>query len=131
MTPFSRRVPAAPQALAELRSQLEGWLAAAGVAGHDAFDAVAAASEAASNAIEHAQEPSQPFVDVEVDRAGDVLKVTVRDYGHWRAPRFDSDRNHGLLLIDSLMNRVAIDRAPAGTKIAMELDLDAASGQAA
>jgi Histidine kinase-like ATPase domain len=70
-------------------------------------------------------------VDVEVDRAGDVLKVTVRDYGRWRPPRFDSDRNHGLLLIDSLMNRVAIDRAPAGTTIAMELDLDAASGQAA
>jgi anti-sigma regulatory factor (Ser/Thr protein kinase) len=50
VTPFSRRVPAAPQALAELRSQLDGWLAAAGVAGQDAFDAVAAASEAASNA---------------------------------------------------------------------------------
>jgi anti-sigma regulatory factor (Ser/Thr protein kinase) len=131
VTPFSRRVPADPRALVHLRAELEGWLTAAGVAGADAFDAVSAASEATSNAIEHAQDPSQPFVDVEVDRAGDVLKVTVRDYGQWRPPRFDSDRNHGLLLIDSLMTRVAINRAQAGTTIAMELDLDAASGQAA
>jgi anti-sigma regulatory factor (Ser/Thr protein kinase) len=124
-------VPAEPHALVRLRGELEGWLVAAGISRQKAFDAVAAASEAASNAIEHAQEPSQPFVDVEADRTGNVLKVTVRDYGHWRQPRFDSDRNHGLLLIDSLMTRVAIDRAAAGTTIAMELDLDAANGQAA
>ena len=66
-----------------------------------------------------------------VDRDGKVLKVTVRDYGHWRPPRFDTDRNHGLLLIDSLMTRVEIDRAEAGTTIAMELDLDAAGDRAA
>jgi anti-sigma regulatory factor (Ser/Thr protein kinase) len=128
---FSLRVPAEPQSLVQLRSELEIWLAQAGIPEHAAFEAVAAASEAASNAIEHAQEPTQPFVDVRADRAGDVLKVTVRDYGHWRPPRFDSDRNHGLLLIDSLMTRVAIDRAEGGTTIAMELDLDTSDGQAA
>ena len=131
MTSFTARVPAEPHALARLRTELEGWLTQAGISGQAAFDAVAAASEATSNAIEHAQEPTQPFVDVEADRADDVLKVTVRDYGHWRQPRFDSDRNHGLLLIDSLMTRVAIDRATAGTTIAMELDLGAIGGQAA
>jgi anti-sigma regulatory factor (Ser/Thr protein kinase) len=131
VSPFSVRVPAEPHALVQLRRRLERWLTEAGISGQAAFDAVAAASEATSNAIEHAQEPSEPFVDVQADRAGDVLKVTVRDYGHWRPPRFDSDRNHGLLLIDSLMTRVAINRAAAGTTIAMELDLDAASGQAA
>jgi anti-sigma regulatory factor (Ser/Thr protein kinase) len=128
---FSFRVPAEPQSLVQLRSELEIWLAQAGIPEQAAFEAVAAASEAASNAIEHAQEPTQPFVDVRADRAGDVLKVTVRDYGHWRPPRFDSDRNHGLLLIDSLMTRVAIDRAEGGTTIAMELDLDTSDGQAA
>ena len=124
-------MPAEPHALVRLRTDLEAWLRAAGISGREAFDAVAAASEATSNAIEHAQHPTEPFVDVEAARAGDVLKVTVRDYGHWRQPRFDSDRNHGLLLIDSLMTRVAIDRAAAGTTIAMELDLGAANGQAA
>jgi anti-sigma regulatory factor (Ser/Thr protein kinase) len=128
---FSFRVPAEPKSLVQLRSELEIWLAQAGIPEQAAFEAVAAASEAASNAIEHAQEPTQPFVDVRADRAGDVLKVTVRDYGHWRPPRFDSDRNHGLLLIDSLMTRVAIDRAEGGTTIAMELDLDTSDGQAA
>jgi anti-sigma regulatory factor (Ser/Thr protein kinase) len=131
VTPFSRRVPVEPHALVRLRSELDGWLAEAGVPAPAAFDAVAAASEATSNAIEHAQEPSQPFVDVEADRAGNVLKLRVRDYGQWRPPRFDSDRNHGLLLIDSLMTRVAIERSAGGTTIAMELDLGAASGQAA
>jgi anti-sigma regulatory factor (Ser/Thr protein kinase) len=129
--PFSFRAPAEPQALAQLRTALEDWLAHAGVDKQAAFDAVAAASEAASNGIEHAQDPIQPFVDVHADRDGKVLKVTVRDYGHWRPPRFDTDRNHGLLLIDSLMTRVEIDRAEAGTTIAMELDLDAAGDRAA
>jgi anti-sigma regulatory factor (Ser/Thr protein kinase) len=129
--PFSFQVPAEPQSLVQLRTALEDWLAHAGVDEQVAFDAVAVASEAASNAIEHAQDPSQPFVDVHADRDGKVLKVIVRDYGQWRPPRFDTDRNHGLLLIDSLMTRVKIDRAEAGTTIAMELDLDAAGDRAA
>jgi anti-sigma regulatory factor (Ser/Thr protein kinase) len=122
--PFDVRVPAEPPALVQLRTELESWLDDAGVADQPAFDAVAAASEAASNAIEHAQEPSQPYVDVHAERDGHALRLTVRDYGHWRAPRFNTDRNHGLLLIDSLMTKVTIERADGGTTIAMELDLD-------
>jgi anti-sigma regulatory factor (Ser/Thr protein kinase) len=127
--PFDLRVPAEPPALVQLRSELEAWLERAGVAEQAAFDAVAAASEAASNAIEHAQEPSQPYVDVHADRVGRMLSVTVRDYGQWRQPRFNTDRNHGLLLIDSLMTRVTIDRADAGTTIEMELDLGRGDGE--
>jgi anti-sigma regulatory factor (Ser/Thr protein kinase) len=121
--PFDLRVPAEPPALVQVRSELEAWLDDVGVAEQAAFDAVAAASEAASNAIEHAQEPSQPYVDVHAERDGHALRVMVRDYGRWRAPRFNTDRNHGLLLIDSLMTKVTIERADAGTTIAMELDL--------
>ena len=126
MEPFNERIPADPSALVQLRTHLEAWLGDAGVEGRARFEAVAAVSEAASNAIEHAQEPSEPFVDVRADRQDDVLRLSVRDHGHWREPRFDTDRNHGLLLIDSLMTRVDIDRANEGTTVAMELDLHAA-----
>ena len=91
--------------------------------GRLAFDAVAAMSEATSNAIEHAQEPSSPRVEISAVRANDVLRLQVRDFGQWRPPRLDSDRNHGLLLIDSLMTRVEIDRTAQGTTVTMELEL--------
>jgi anti-sigma regulatory factor (Ser/Thr protein kinase) len=121
--PFDLRVPGESAALVQLRAELEAWLERAGIPEQAAFDAVAAASEATSNAIEHAQEPSEPYVDVHAERDGHAVRVTVRDYGTWRAPRFNTDRNHGLLLIDSLMTRVTIERADAGTTIAMDLDL--------
>ena len=121
--PFNLRVPADPASLAVLRTELKSWLERAGVRSRHAFEAVAAASEATSNAIEHAQEPTQPFVDVTAARTDGLLRVTVRDYGHWQPPRLDSDRNHGLLLIDSLMTKIEIDRAPEGTTVTMELAL--------
>jgi anti-sigma regulatory factor (Ser/Thr protein kinase) len=121
--PFSLRVPAEPTSLVLVRSELEAWLAASGVPDQLAFDFVAAASEATSNAIEHAQEPTEPFVEIEAVRRGDLLTVIVRDHGSWRPPRFNSDRNHGLLLIDSLMTTVEIDRRRAGTVVTMQLEV--------
>jgi anti-sigma regulatory factor (Ser/Thr protein kinase) len=121
--PFSLRVPAEPASLVLLRTELETWLEAAGVPHELTFDFVAAASEAASNAIEHAQEPTEPFVEIEAVRRGDLLTVTVRDHGSWRPPRFNSDRNHGLLLIDSLMTTVEIDRRGPGTVVTMQLEV--------
>jgi anti-sigma regulatory factor (Ser/Thr protein kinase) len=123
MEPFSLRVAAEPASLALLRTELEAWLERAGVPAPLAFDAVSAASEASSNAIEHAQDPSEPYVEVEASRDASVLTLVVRDHGHWRPPRFDSDRNHGLLLIDSLMTRVEIHRQETGTTVTMALDL--------
>ena len=123
LEPFSLRVPAEPASLAHVRTKLEEWLERAGVPERLAFDSVAAASEAASNAIEHAQEPTEPFVEVEAVRAGDLLTLTVRDHGTWRPPRFNSDRNHGLLLIDSLMTTVEINRRGSGTVVTMQLDV--------
>ena len=116
-------LPADSASLASLRGELDLWLEAAGVRGQPAFDTVAAVSEATSNAIEHALEPRSPRVEVSAVRADDMLRLQVRDFGRWRPPRFDSDRNHGLLLIDSLMTRVEIDRTDDGTTVTMELEL--------
>lgn len=121
------RLPASAASLAELRAALTTWLARIGVDRGAAFDVVAAASEAASNAIEHAEAPSPPVVEVQAERLDDALVIRVRDFGHWRAPNFDSDRNRGLMLIQSLMTDVAVDRTPTGTVVTMRRALDRAS----
>ena len=117
-------LPASSTSLAELRAALTTWLARIGVGSGVAFDVVAAASEAASNAIEHAEAPSRPVVEVQAERLDDALVIRVRDFGRWRKPRFDTDRNRGLMLIQSLMTHVAVDRTPAGTVVTMRRDLD-------
>jgi len=123
MEPFALRVPAQPASLALVRSELEAWLEREGISGQHAFDAVAAASEATSNAIEHAQQSTEPYVELEVSRGGSVLTIRVHDHGQWRPPRLETDRNHGLLLINGLMTRVEILRAEEGTTVTMELEL--------
>ena len=118
------RLPARSTSVGELRAALTGWLAGIGVRAGIAFDVVAAASEATSNAIEHAEAPSPPVVEVQAERLDDTLVIRVRDFGRWRAPRFDTDRNRGLMLIQSLMTDVEVDRTAAGTVVTMHLDLD-------
>jgi anti-sigma regulatory factor (Ser/Thr protein kinase) len=122
------RLPARSTSLAELRAALTAWLARSGVRSGVAFDVVAAASEAASNAIEHAEAPSVPVVEVKAERLDDTLVIRVRDFGRWRTPRFDTDRNRGLMLIQSLMSQVAVDRTPGGTVVTMRLDLNQPPG---
>ena len=118
------QVPACSTSLAELRAALSAWLARTGVRTGVAFDVVAATSEAASNAIEHAEMPTSGVVEVHAERLDDSLVIRVRDFGRWRTPRFDTDRNRGLTLIQSLMTHVAVDRTPSGTIVTMQLDLD-------
>lgn len=117
------RLPACSSSLAELRAELTAWLARSGVGPSVAFDVVAAASEAASNAIEHADAPPEAVVEVDAERLNESLVIRVRDFGRWRTPRFDTDRNRGLMLIQSLMTDVAVDRTPSGTVVTMRRDL--------
>lgn len=123
----SLRTPADPAALTGVRSRLARWLADTGVPNDVAFGVIAACSEAVSNAIEHTVEPSQPFVDIHGELREAVLTLRVRDYGQWRTPRLGTDRNHGLLLIDSLVDEVDIDRSDEGTTVTMRLDLAGAA----
>ncbi|WP_369252641.1 ATP-binding protein [Geodermatophilus amargosae] len=65
-------------------------------------DLVLAASEAADNAVEHAQRPTQPFFDVCAEIDGSGVTVTVRDHGTWRQPRIPTVRGRGLAMMDAL-----------------------------
>ena len=55
---------------------------------------------------------------VEGVRAGDELRITVRDFGSWRSPRAGS-QGRGLGLIEDLMDSVEIERGPTGTQLQM------------
>ncbi|SFU00883.1 Anti-sigma regulatory factor (Ser/Thr protein kinase) [Geodermatophilus amargosae] len=65
-------------------------------------DLVLAASEAANNAVEHAQRPTEPFFDVCVEVDHEAVTVTIRDHGTWRQPRVPTVRGRGLAMMDAL-----------------------------
>jgi serine/threonine-protein kinase RsbW len=125
MGTFSLSVPAEPKSLLQVRSELQAWLRQAGIPGELSFAVVSAASEATSNAVEHADNPRTRIVELEAELYGDLLTVRVRDHGSWREPRLESGRNRGLLLISGLMTHVEVDRSTAGTTVTMQLDLAA------
>jgi serine/threonine-protein kinase RsbW len=123
MASLSVEIPAEPASLAKLRRELEQWLEETGVPPDVVFGVVAAVSEAAANAVEHAEAPQKAVVELEAERDRDRLTVRIRDHGRWREPRLDSGRNRGLLLINGLMSHVDIDRTSTGTVVTMQLEL--------
>jgi anti-sigma regulatory factor (Ser/Thr protein kinase) len=110
--------PAELDAAARLRRDLRRSLREAGVPDDVADDVVIVASEAVNNAVEHAQDPSRPQVDVHVGLAGGTLTLRVRDYGAWRARRPSMDRGHGSSLMSALAD-VRIDPGPDGTTVTL------------
>jgi serine/threonine-protein kinase RsbW len=123
MASLSVEIPAESAFLAKLRQELERWLEQTGFPPDVVFGVVAAVSEAAANAVEHAHAPDRAVVELEAEREPDRLTVRVRDHGSWREPRLDSGRNRGLLLINGLMSHVDIERTGDGTVVTMQLDL--------
>jgi anti-sigma regulatory factor (Ser/Thr protein kinase) len=123
MASLSVEIPAEPALLARLRRELQRWLEQTGVPTELVFGVVAAVSEAAANAVEHPEAASKAVVELEAEHEANRLTVRVRDHGHWREPRLDSDRNRGLLLISGLMSQVDVDRTGNGTLVTMQLEL--------
>jgi anti-sigma regulatory factor (Ser/Thr protein kinase)/putative methionine-R-sulfoxide reductase with GAF domain len=102
--------------LVVLRRILERWLTERGTEPKLMYDVVAAAGEAAANAIEHAYGPSGGELRVQGQwSAGDVV-LTVRDFGGWRSPRFP-DRGRGISLMEALTDGMQISRSDAGTTV--------------
>jgi signal transduction histidine kinase/DNA-binding response OmpR family regulator len=115
-TRASWRVPATAASIPSLRRGLRGFLDAAGVDADQAYDLLLAVCEAATNAVEHAQDPTEPFVDVSaaVDAAG--IRISVRDYGQWRERVPSMDRGRGSTLMSAVGDVTAIP-SPEGTTV--------------
>lgn len=112
------RLPASPDRLTVLRSRLENFLSAHGVADADLFDLIIAVSEAAANAIEHPVRPAESTIHVIAEIHDDQVDVTVRDTGSWRTQSPSAVRGRGLDLIGALAD-VDLQRETDGTSLVM------------
>jgi serine/threonine-protein kinase RsbW len=114
---FSRSFQASPAELAGLRESLRAWLQKHGAEEETVRSSVLAASEAASNAIEHAYGSDGRGVVTVMARLEDDgrLEMTVRDEGTWRDGNGDDDRGRGLLIMRAILDSVAIERDDEAT----------------
>ncbi len=109
-------LPARPDVLAGLRNTLGRWLRAAGANENELFDVTLSASEAATNAIEHAYGAREATFTVRCEHDGPDVTVTVRDLGRWRTTR-SRGGGRGLGIMRSLVDSVEIDSDEAGTVV--------------
>jgi anti-sigma regulatory factor (Ser/Thr protein kinase) len=99
-----------------LRRRLRTVLHEKGVGQEQAYDLLLAACEAATNAVEHAQNPTEAFFDVSVVTGDGRLKISVRDYGQWRERVASMDRGRGSTLMSAVAD-VTATRSPEGTTV--------------
>lgn len=86
------------------------------MSGDERYDLLLVACEAASNAVEHPREPSQPFVDV-LSEIGDAdVTIVVRDHGHWRDGAPDLHRGRGLAMM-WILAETTVTPGPQGTTV--------------
>jgi signal transduction histidine kinase/CheY-like chemotaxis protein len=117
------RLPADTASIPALRSALRSHLARAGLGEDQAYDLLLAACEAATNAVEHAQDPTEPFVDVEAVVADGRIRITVRDYGQWRERVPSMDRGRGSTLMTAV-GEITATPSPEGTTVVIEAALE-------
>ncbi|WP_100501179.1 ATP-binding protein [Geodermatophilus chilensis] len=110
------RLPSDTRSIPALRRRLRALFTEAGLDEDLAYDLVLAACEAATNAIEHAQDPAEPVIDVGAEVAGGRVEVAVRDYGRWRERVPSMDRGRGSMLM-SAVGEITATPSPAGTTV--------------
>jgi signal transduction histidine kinase/FixJ family two-component response regulator len=114
--PAHWRVPSDPSSIPTLRYSLRAWLEGTAVTEDQAYDLLLAACEAATNAIEHAQDPTEPFVEVTAALSGNEVRITVRDHGQWRERMPSMDRGRGSTLMSAFGEVTAVP-SPQGTTV--------------
>jgi CheY-like chemotaxis protein/anti-sigma regulatory factor (Ser/Thr protein kinase) len=112
----SWRLPSEPAAIPALRRRLRSWLTVSGVEPDEAYDLLLAACEAATNAVEHAQDPTEPYVDVTAAVVDGAIRIAVRDYGQWRERTASMDRGRGGTLM-SAVGDITATPSPEGTTV--------------
>jgi PAS domain S-box-containing protein len=116
---FRVEFPAAPEALAPMRALLRRWLRHVGGGEQEIAEIVTACGEAATNAIEHAGAGGDAPFEIGGQASGGDVRIAIRDYGAWRAPR-EGDQGRGLSLMRALMDTVEVTPTPEGTTVMLE-----------
>jgi anti-sigma regulatory factor (Ser/Thr protein kinase) len=114
--PLEIELEAHPGSLAVARRAIARWLEANGVAPAEAYDAVLAVDESASNVIEHAYGPGEGTIVITAERHGSELRFAIRDRGGWRGPRGEH-RGRGLPAMRRLMHEVDVETGQGGTHV--------------
>jgi anti-sigma regulatory factor (Ser/Thr protein kinase) len=110
------RLPATESSVTVLRRGLIDFLDGADLSGDERYDLLLAVCEAASNAIEHARLPTEPFFDVLCQIGETRVTVVVRDHGQWSDEPPGADRGRGMAMMWMLADtRVA--PSPQGTTV--------------
>ena len=87
-----------------------------GLGRDEAHDLLLAVGEAVTNAIEHAQRPGRPHVDVIVEVADGRVTVVVRDHGQWRDGPAGPHRGRGMAMMSALAE-TTVRTAAHGTTV--------------
>ena len=96
------RLPSVLSSVPRMRRELHGLLDDTALPADGIEDLVLAASEAANNAVEHAQQPTEPFFDVCAQVEDGAVTIVIRAHGGWRQPAFPSVRGRGLAMMKAL-----------------------------
>ena len=109
------RLRSVESAVPWMRRQLRAFLDDTGLSDDEREDLVLAACEAATNAVEHAQQPTEPFFDVCAEITDGLLTIVVQDHGQWREPTSSQYRGRGLAMMCILADTTVTSRTHGTT----------------
>jgi anti-sigma regulatory factor (Ser/Thr protein kinase) len=110
------RLDADVSSVTAMRWWLRAFLGQAGLSVEEIDDLVLAACEAATNAVEHAQQPREPYFDVCTEIDDGEVTIAIRDQGLWRQPASPGERGRGLVLMRAVAD-ITVTAAPDGTTV--------------
>ncbi len=111
--------PLEPSAAGAMRRDLRTTLGDFDIDTDLLYDLQTAASEAVNNAVEHAQRPTRPEVEVQMRILDGAVRIVVRDFGGWRARPAARDRGRGATLM-SAYGDVRVVPTSTGTTVTIE-----------
>jgi anti-sigma regulatory factor (Ser/Thr protein kinase) len=109
------RLRSVESAIPWMRRGLRAFLADWGLPDDDRDDLVLAACEAGTNAVEHAQQPTEPFFDVFIEVADGLVTIVIRDHGQWQQPTSNPYRGRGLAMMHVLADTTVTTRTHGTT----------------
>jgi anti-sigma regulatory factor (Ser/Thr protein kinase) len=112
------RLPSTDRSVVAVRRGLRTFLDEAGLPDDEICDLVLAACEAAGNAVEHAQQPVEPFIDVHSEVVDGCATIVVSDSGRWRDPLGAAHRGRGLSIMDHLAD-TTVTAGRGGTTVTL------------
>ena len=118
------RFPSTGSSVRSVRSGLHTFLDGAGMPPDSLQDLMIAACEAATNAIEHAQHPTQPYFDAVFEVVDGFVTIVIQDHGQWRDGPIGPHRGRGLLMMHALTD-TTVSTHPHGTIVTIRTQFTA------